>query len=202
MLSATAPLDLPTLMILAGVVIVIIMLRISAKRRMSRPQDEVHERLREHLARTYDHDGLRNDISELVMQLQRLSREINSQIDVRFAKLEKAITDADRRIAELKALSDHREPLESSPEKAEPVPHDVDGEASHGVVSLPRETAAPAPPSPIASSAADRPVAPALTQQVLQLAKSGQSAIDIARQLGHSVGEIELIIKLNRHSAS
>src|SRR5207253_1782875 len=48
---------------------------------------------------------LRRDLDALMVELQELSRRISAEIDTRFAKLEAAMKDADRRIAVLNRLA-------------------------------------------------------------------------------------------------
>ena len=49
--------------------------------------------------------ALRRDLDDLMVELQDLSRKISAEIDTRFAKLEAAMRDADRRIAVLNRLA-------------------------------------------------------------------------------------------------
>ncbi len=102
---------------------------------------------------------LRRDLEELIVELQELSRQISAQIDTKFAKLEAAIRDADRRIAVLSRLSS-----QSAAGEPAPAPDGLDV----------RYTA------------------------VYELADAGNSPMDIARQLGKTPGEVELILNLRR----
>lgn len=57
------------------------------------------------IAKLRDQRELRGSMDELLVQLEQMAREINAQVDTRFAKLERAIRDADDRIARLTAAS-------------------------------------------------------------------------------------------------
>jgi hypothetical protein len=106
-------------------------------------------------------EKLRRDLENLIGELQDLSRKISAEMDTRFAKLEAAIRDADRRIAVLNRLS--REMDEKTGRTpSEPEDHD----ARYAVI--------------------------------YELADAGFSCVDIAKDLGKTPGEIELILNLRR----
>ena len=100
----------------------------------------------------------RRDLQALIVELHELSRKINADIDTRFAKLEAAMRDADRRIATLTRLT-------RKTGQASPPPEDTaDPDLRHAIV--------------------------------YELADSGLKPVDIARRLGKTPGEIELILNL------
>jgi hypothetical protein len=114
-------------------------------------------------------DRLRRDLEALMVELQDLSRKISAEIDTRFAKLEAAMRDADRRIATLTRLN-----------------RKTGQPSGHGV---PAEPGASPPPEDIAE--------PDLRHAIVyELADTGLKPVDIARQLGKTTGEIELILNL------
>jgi hypothetical protein len=115
-------------------------------------------------------DRLRRDLETLMVELQDLSRKISAEIDTRFAKLEAAMRDADRRIATLTRLT-RKTGQPSGP-------------------GVPAEPGAPPPPS---EDAAEPDLRHAI---VYELADTGLKPVDIARQLGKTPGEIELILNL------
>ncbi len=104
---------------------------------------------------------LRRDVDELMVELQELSRRITAEIDTRFARLETAIRDADRRIAVLSRLS--RGESDRRPNGGED-PRSED--ARHAVI--------------------------------YEMSDAGFSPIEIARDLGKTPGEVELILNLRR----
>lgn len=107
-------------------------------------------------------EKLRRDLEMLLGELQDLSRRIGAEIDTRFAKLEAALRDADRRIAVLTRLSR---------------PGDQPAPAEH------------------AGESQDQDVRYAV---VYELADAGFSAVQIAKDLGKTPGEVELILNLRR----
>jgi hypothetical protein len=104
---------------------------------------------------------LRRDLDELIMELQELARKTGAETDTRFAKLEAAIRDADRRIAVLNRLTRAQE-------------------------------------APLASDGAAAKDSDNRHQVVYELADAGFTAVEIARDLGRTPGEVELILNLRR----
>lgn len=104
---------------------------------------------------------IRRDLDDLVVELQELSRRISAEIDTRFAKLEAAIRDADRRIAVLNRLC---RTLAEQEGREAPAGTDVD--TRHTVI--------------------------------YELADAGFTAVEIARDLGKTPGEVELILNLRK----
>lgn len=204
--------------------------------------------------------GVREDMESLMLQLSELARQLNGQMDTRYAKLEQTIAEADRRIATLEALlrklnggqtldvivDDKPTPAEAAKpsqataaapsgksanksrkaskqnKKAEEQhrppakpssPTTPIASASPAPAAAPMPTAAPAPtsvPTPaIPATAADAPTAqtaPARPAEsadarygrIYALADQGHSPVEIARQTGHTTGEIELILNLRK----
>jgi len=106
---------------------------------------------------------LQTDLEELLVELQELSRKISADIDTRFAKLEAAIRDADRRIAVLNRL-EHR-----LAERTGQVAAGIDDfDVRHAVI--------------------------------YELADAGYSPVQIAKELGKTPGEVELILNLRKQS--
>lgn len=156
----------PHVAMLAGLVLIIgALMWNAARRRVKRTQVEgrVSEHARLHNSRL--EAQAKEDINELMVRLEELSREICGQIDTRFAKLERVLVEADRKIAELRALQRHG------------------GAASPSAAGAP--AAPPPPPDP-------RHVA------VFERAQGGASPLEIAREMGMNVGEVELVLSLER----
>jgi len=109
--------------------------------------------------------SMRRDLNELMVELQELSRRISAEIDTRFAKLEAAIRDADRRIVVLNRLSRQAAGGAAEPSNALSG-HDI----RHTVV--------------------------------YELADAGLTPIEIARDLGKTPGEVELILNLRKQTAT
>lgn len=120
---------------------------------------------------------MQRDLEALMVELQELSRKISAEIDTRFVKLETAIHDADRRIAVLNRLSRGQE--------APPLPP------------------VGAPSAGLGNGAVSADVAADTRHQVVyELADAGFNAVEIARDLGKTPGEVELILNLRRKPES
>ena len=175
-----APIDQRYLVIIAVVVIACTLLLISTRRRMQQRTPGLRDYVRQQAAGLRDQQAIKGDMEELLAQLQDLARQINSQIDTRFAKLETCIADADQRIERLERLLRRASKVEgvdlTVTDETEPDP-------GHG-----------GEPEPIKID----PV----HQQIYDLADAGKSALQIARQLGRTTGEIELILNLRRSAKS
>jgi hypothetical protein len=111
--------------------------------------------------------AVERDMSNLLVELSAMARQITAQIDTRSAKLELLIREADEKIAELRAATPSRA---ASP------------------FSLAARTSQP-------SEELDAPVNPSHAE-VYALADQGRSPREIAAQLGRPDGEIELILGL------
>jgi hypothetical protein len=117
--------------------------------------------------------AVERDMSNLLVELSDMARQITGQLDTRAAKLELLIREADEKIAELRSAVP---PKEVSP-YAIPKP------------SVPHVSAReplPPPAAPLSPEHAD----------VYELADDGKSPREIAAQLGRPDGEIELILAL------
>lgn len=117
------------------------------------------------LARERD---VEKQMSNLLVELSEMARQVTAQLDTRAAKLQALIDLADAKIAELRSLADSEKLGNGSATRAPPI----------------------VPPSEPAEDDRHR--------QVYQLADAGCSAHEIARQLGRPNGEIELILALRR----
>jgi hypothetical protein len=111
--------------------------------------------------------AVERDMSNLLVELSAMARQITAQIDTRSAKLELLIREADEKIAALRAATPQNN---SSP------------------FAMPARISQQ-------SEELDQPVDPAHAE-VYALADQGRSAREIAAQLGRPDGEIELILAL------
>ena len=164
------------LIIVAIVVAVTTLVLISTRRRLRDRQPSVKDYARQQRARLRDQQHLKQDMEELTVQLQQVARQINSQIDTRFAKLESCIADADQRIERLERLLRRAGGHEG-----------VDVTVSDQ-------------PTPSRSRTGDRGsirIDP-MHQEIYRLADEGKPPPEIARQLGRTTGEVELILNLRR----
>lgn len=164
------------LMLWAGLLAAIIVVAMWTRRRTRAQLGGEIPTSRERLAELTAARGVRDDMNELLAELQGLSRQINAQIDTKFAKLERAIADADRRIEHLERLNATR-----------PGPRALD-------VTVGDDT--PEGDEPPESDAQAAPPAMSRRTRVYELADAGKSSVEIAQALGQTPGEIELILSL------
>ncbi len=122
-------------------------------------------------------------MSNLIVELAAMARQITGQLDTRAAKLELLMKEADEKLAALDAANRSAAKLMSDPPCANPS-NDID----------PTEWAAlsdahpPAPEAPVETRHGD----------IYSLANEGHSSQEIARLLRRPAGEVELILALRR----
>jgi len=112
---------------------------------------------------------VQQSMRELMLELEQLSREINSQVDTRLRALNLLVQEADEKIKELRRLQGLAE----------------------GQGALPRHLPPPRQ-EPHPEAASER------YAQVYALAEKGRTVVEIARELGIMTGEVELILALRR----
>ena len=156
----------------AGITVVMISTRRRIRNSQRLPRTSAKQRYAELEQQTQAGRGL----DQVMLELDQLSRQVHGRIDTQLAKLEAIMRDADRRIDKLSRLvraADGQPTLEVT----------LDGEEPHE----PPSKASEAPEMEEGRDAA-----------VFRLADSGRSPIDIARQVGKTTGEIELILALRK----
>lgn len=127
---------------------------------------------REQVARIKEERAVQAEVTDVMLQLEQLAKEVNAQLDTKFVKLERVIADADDRIARLERLLRQ---ATGSPTIDTTV--DDSGDV-HGRVADPNRDS--------------------WRERALQLHHEGRSASQIARLLDRSVGEVELLVALPR----
>ena len=126
-------------------------------------------------------------MGELMADLADLARQVNGQIDTRIAKLEYVIANADKKLEEL-----HEATQRFQAQMAFQDNHTTnESETSRKPIS---ESAPYDHPTPIEKK---QEISPEVSS-VLTLAKSGKTAVEIAKSLSRPTGEIELILALNK----
>jgi len=171
-LLADSPITTGQMALLAVVVAAVGLSLLSNARRRREGGPSAKAYAREQIARLKEDRGVHKDVTEVMLALQQLAREVNAQLDNRFTRLEKSIADADERIERLDRMVRRA--------GGEPTLDAVvgdDEQASH---------------EPI-------PGGEPIRERVCALHGQGRAAGDIARALGRSVGEVELIIALYGH---
>ncbi|MFK7789285.1 MAG: hypothetical protein AB8C95_07330 [Phycisphaeraceae bacterium] len=121
---------------------------------------------RDHVERARQKQVVRDDLEALMVDINRMARDLGGQLDAKIIRIEKANEEADQRIAQLQALRDE--------------------------LSNPSAMQADQLVTPQANAADVDP----LTKQVYALADQGKGPADIAQALDEHVGKIELILAL------
>lgn len=192
--AADSPLK-PYMFLWLGVIISLsYFLLLKTRRRVRRSQQFSHLDAKERIAqfRKTDTNHLQVQIEELMAELADLSREINGQIDTRLAKLNALLDEADRTIARFEQTMGHPEGSASSPgTKNESLGRNETSPVHNQQQNRKNLTAA--------DHVLRTQKAPdAQTQAILDMAHQGKTAVSIAQKLGRPVGEIELILALNK----
>lgn len=157
-----------TVLLFAGVVIILLTLISHARRRRERgPSPQAYAR--EMRTKLREEQAVRTDLAELLDQLQQVAREVNAQLDAKFIRLERTMEHADRRIDSLERLV-----REARGSAGLDVTVDDSGE----------------------QAAVASPAAACDNEQILARARAGGSASEIAAKTGRPIGEVELILAL------
>jgi hypothetical protein len=128
-------------------------------------------------------------MSDLLVELEKMARQMNAQLDTRAARIEELIRQADERLAMLN---------EALGKEGGRSPRDYPRDESSGGAELEAvkdeamEVEEPPPPAPI-------PIDPRHAA-VYRLADQGHTAGEIAREVGQPAGEVELILALRRRA--
>jgi hypothetical protein len=178
-----APRDL---LLLGGAILAVALVMMGTRNRM-RNRNAATALAREPIADVRQRQAAREDMQELMVQLEELSRRIGAQIDTRFQKLETVIADADDRIAR----------LEAAVRAARGVPAlDI----TVGDENVPRDAQPDRRPLGGTKPAGPPPDADPQRSRIHRLADEGKTPVEIARLTGVKPGEVELILALREGS--
>ncbi len=152
---------------------------------------------------------LKRDMERLLVELNELARQINGQIDTRYAKLEQTMSDADRRIKALRVLirAAKTELKAVLDESGSPAAADDDLTLESLDITIGDEDEEPASMHTIdAADATDLSsenppdAAEDVNRRIYELSDQGRRAIEIAQELDRNVGEVELILNLRNRA--
>jgi hypothetical protein len=133
------------------------------------------------------------EMSNLLVELSQMTRQITAQLDTRSAKLEALMEEADRRIAELKELGG--EATERRSDEA------TKGQGRGDATKRPSDAVTKGRNAEgRGGEEEEREVGDSQQEAVYAMADSGRSAQEIAGELGRPRGEIELILALRPRS--
>ncbi len=131
---------------------------------------------RDHVERARQKQGVRDELEALMVDINRMAKDLGSQLDAKVVRIEKAVRDADERIARLEALGQQADQAPARSAVSASLPPD-----EHAELITPQRPPDQADP---------------LTREVYALADQGIGPGDIAEQLGEHVGKVELILAL------
>jgi len=114
---------------------------------------------------------IEKQMTDLIVELEKMARQMTAQLDTRAARLEALLHEADEKIATLRSLAEAGAPVGGNLRLVSP---DTTGEETDDRTD-PRHV------------------------EIYELAQNGHSAHQIAQQLGRPYGEIELILALRGH---
>lgn len=164
-----------------GLTVVMLSTRRRARRSQGGPAHQGHPELEDAALRR----ETTRDLEEVMLELDELSREIHGRLNTKLLRLESLIRDADRRIKELSRFG-------------EPAP-------SRAGLDLTVDDVAPGAPAVIAETKPRASVPPAAAgarpdhqEQIYRLADRGTPHVDIAREVGRTIGEVELVLALRK----
>ncbi|MCH9021695.1 MAG: hypothetical protein IID32_02905 [Planctomycetes bacterium] len=175
----------PSMFLWLGIIIFLsYFLLLKTRRRVRRSQQFSHLSANERIEhfRKADSSHIQVQIEELMAELADLSREINGQIDTRLAKLNALRDEADRTIARFEQTVGHPEGSSSRRKTS----HDrIQQQNRNNLTAADHVARTKKVPDP-------------QTQAILDMAHQGKTVVSIAQKLGRPVGEIELILALNK----
>jgi hypothetical protein len=164
----------PQLALLGIIVAVTTIMLISTRRKIREAKNTPRTYARELYSRLKEEKTTINEVQEVMIEMEELARHIHGRIDTRYAKLEKVIRDADERIDKLSRLV-----------------RAAQGDATADVTVADTE--------PSKDSRSDKPEeVPAAHADVCRLADAGLRPMDIAKEVGSTIGEVELILALRK----
>lgn len=203
--------DYKPFLLVAFVVLLAYVLFRQTQRRVARGQRDRHLSPQERVAKKFDGSDIYSQIASQMAQLAELSRQINGQIDTRVAKLEILIAEAERAILKLEKLTG-KSPQEITEALAK---SHADQDASTVIKAIsgkfrndPSDSQVDKPIDEeinqdnseleqILESGASSFEKTSNNQEILGLAESGLSPVQIARKLNRPIGEIELVLSLS-----
>lgn len=176
-LGAAGAITPTQIVLLIMAIVALTMLMLSTRRRIvglrQRPDgDSVRERYRA----LQKEAEAKQDVEQVMLELEKLSRQIHGRIDTKLSRLETLIRDADQRIESLSRLAE------------------APGRGAGLEITLGSEEPHPAPKT--------HEVGEDWHAAVYRAADGGMTTVQIARELGRTAGEVELVLALRKMRSS
>lgn len=177
------------ILIVAVAMIGVLAIMRSTRKRWRESQALSQQSVRERYQQLQQDRSQTRDADQVMTELERLARQIHGRVDTQFAKLEAVIRDADDRIEKLSRL------MRASEGGAALDVTVSDERIETSGASEPNS----APPARSASaSSPDTSMRNELRSQVRALCRDGSSAEEIARALNQPIGEVQLMLSLEK----
>ncbi|UCC30386.1 MAG: hypothetical protein JSU86_19570 [Phycisphaerales bacterium] len=173
--AQTGGIDALQMVMLALAVGALAIVLLSTRRRIRESQRLSPTAARRRYAELQEEVKVSRNLEQVMLELDQLSRQIHGRIDTKLARLEAVIRDADERIDRLSRLI-----------------RTTKGESAQEF-TLDRE-------GPDEAHSAQSDIVDDRHAPIYELADSGKSPVEIARQVGKTTGEVELILALKRAS--
>jgi len=184
MLPESAPYAIPAL----GVLLIIMSMMMGIRKKHKRSQEQGTSRDR--VDDLKQRHKLRGDLEQLMIEVEQLAKRFGAQLDAKTMHMEQLISEADRKIAELKQMELARQNA-AKLQQAMASPFDENP-------SLQTQPQALTPTDESADEPSPQNAEEVLKQSVYELAEQGHDPGEIARQLNEHVGKIELILALRK----
>lgn len=170
---------LADILMLAGVLMLLMLLLVNVRSKLRRRQEQEPLHPHEKVERIRQAHGMKNDLRDMMVELEDLTRRFSAQLDAKAVRLEKLIEEADERINRLEG---GRGAAGGNGQDGAAADSDTrEGEGEGG--EQPTTPAEPLDP---------------LTREVYAMADDGNEPVTIARQLDEQVGKVELILALRQ----
>lgn len=178
-ISVLAAFDLTTIVFFALAVVVLTLVMRSTGKRVQQSRANQDASAGERYQELQEQSKAMRDVGDVMLELDKLARHVQGQLDTRFIKLETVIRDADKRIETLNNLLSNTKQKPSL---------DITLESEH-----PFDQPIIESNSPVASNLEnDR------YSSIYRLSDEGFSAEEIAHKVDQTTGEVELILALKK----
>lgn len=202
-----AAIDATQIVMLALAIVMLTMVMLSTRRKIRRNLRGPEEGVRERYDKLKAERRASRDLEEIMIDLDKLAREVNGKIDTRLAHLEALIRDADQRIETMRNMRDDliaQQPASSRPPKSESGSQATASQKNQeGAATKPKS--APAIDITLGDETDQpteiQPPADGHDADIYRLADAGMTPIEIAQELGRGTGEIELVLSLRKAKA-
>lgn len=195
-----------------AVLLLIVLVVANGRRHQKRRDQDKALGPQEKLERMRQTNQTRNDLRQMMVELEELTRRFSAQLDAKSRRLERLLDEADQKIAELneatapEGQSVHQ--IGDNPERRARKSSDRANGSKRAEVNIANPDT-PRPPRVIGSRAARNndarsgdeggpPPPDVLSQRIFEMSDAGRSSIEIARDLDEQVGKVELILALRQ----